>query len=64
MPAKDAQAIVAKLESFAEGERQDVVKLQGSDLYRLRHGNWRAILAMDDEAITVAEILNRRDAYR
>jgi mRNA-degrading endonuclease RelE of RelBE toxin-antitoxin system len=64
VPKKDAKRIVEKLESLAKGEQVDVHKLQGADLYRLRQGNWRAVLAMTDTEITVARVLNRRDAYR
>jgi mRNA interferase RelE/StbE len=64
MPKADSEAIRAKLESYAKGEPQDVTPLKGSDLHRLRHGDWRAILKIDAETITVAEIKHRREAYR
>jgi len=42
-------------------------KLAGSgSRWRLRSGNWRAILELDtaDGTITVMRVVNRRDAYR
>ena len=41
LPKADAEAIRKKMVSFASGEPQDVTKLKGLDLYRLRHGDWR-----------------------
>jgi mRNA interferase RelE/StbE len=64
MPRTDSAAIRSKLESFAKGEPQDVTKLQGSDGYRLRHGDWRALMIVDEKEITVAAIRHRREAYR
>ena len=64
MPRRDSQAILAKLKSFARGEEQDIVKLQGSEGYRLRHGDWRALFVLSENEITVAAIEHRREAYR
>lgn len=64
MPLGDSEALLAKLKSYAAGERQDVVKLQGSDGHRLRHGNWRALLSVTDTEIIVGAIEHRREAYR
>jgi mRNA interferase RelE/StbE len=64
IPPRDRQALMAKLESYAAGEPQDVVALKGSNFLRLRHGAWRAIFAETESAITVATVLHRREAYR
>jgi len=64
MPKHDGQALVAKLESYARGEPQDVIKLKGSDAHRLRHGDWRALLTVTKTEVRVEIIVNRREAYR
>lgn len=63
MPAKDSTAILRKLEAFAANRSGDVKKLAGGNLYRLRHGEWRAIFEIADGVI-VLRVLNRREAYR
>ena len=64
VPPKDSAAILSKLESYARGERQDVVKLVGSPLRRLRHGAWRAVFEERKNEIVVLAVSHRRDAYR
>lgn len=64
MPAKDAKAIRAKLANYAAGGHEDVKALKGSDLYRLRHGNWRAVFAQDGTVIDVLDIAKRGEIYR
>ena len=64
MESRDSQAIQDKLESYARGEQQDVIKLKGSDTYRLRHGNFRALMSIGRNEIIVTVILDRRDVYR
>ena len=51
---------------YAEQERGDVVKLTGSDTYRLRVGDWRVIFSLEEDGLVVLalRVLNRRDAYR
>jgi len=68
MPRGDAQAIMAKLEAYAadRGAPVDVKPLKGEKgVFRLRHGDWRAIVEIDLKARTmvVVEVVNRRDAY-
>lgn len=74
LPAADAarmQASLTKLTAlehagrFAEMAGQvgcDVTKLVDGG-YRLRQGNYRALLTVEGEAVTVERIRNRRDAY-
>jgi mRNA-degrading endonuclease RelE of RelBE toxin-antitoxin system len=64
LPKADAMAIRMKIVSFAAGEPQDVTKLKGLDLYRLRHGDWRALLTVTETEITVARVRHRPEAYR
>lgn len=64
MPAKDRNAIMAKLDRYAAGGVGDVVALKGSDLFRLRHGDWRAIFEEDGTVVAVLKIANRREVYR
>ena len=64
VPRHDSRALRDKLERFASGEEADVVKLKGSDGYRLRHGDWRALLSVDEAEIRVEVIVHRREAYR
>lgn len=64
MPRHDSRALRDKLEGFARGEQEDIVKLKGSDGYRLRHGDWRALLSIGEADIRVEAIVHRREAYR
>ena len=64
MPTKDRDAIMAKMDDYAAGGHQDVKALQGSDLYRLRHGDWRAIFSQDGTVIAVLNVAKRGEVYR
>jgi len=60
---------VAKLEAYAadRGAPVDVKPLKGlKGVFRLRHGDWRAIFEVDPKArtMTVVDIVNRKDAYK
>ncbi|MFV0383373.1 type II toxin-antitoxin system RelE family toxin [Paracoccus sp. (in: a-proteobacteria)] len=63
MPANDRTAMMAKLTAFAENGEGDVKKLVGSDYFRLRHGEWRAIFAIEGDVI-VLKVAHRREIYR
>ena len=54
---KDRDAIMAKMDSYAAGGAQDVMALKGSDVFRLRHGDWRAVAA--SYAFGLAKILDQ-----
>ncbi len=62
MPAKDAAALVAKLEAFAETGEGDVKKLAGGPFHRLRHGDWRAVFEIEGDLLVV-RIAHRREVY-
>ena len=63
LPPADRNALIVKLQSFAETGAGDVKKLKGRDEYRLRHGNWRAIFELND-GIIVLRVLHRSVAYK
>ncbi len=47
-------------------EGTDIKKLKGSELFRLRVGNYRVIYSVDDgiKVITIENIDNRGDVYK
>ena len=63
MPAKDRNAMKSKLAIYAETRAGDVIKMVGTDEWRLRHGQWRAIFAIKD-GILVIRIAHRRKVYK
>lgn len=63
MPAKDRAALIAKLEVYAATGEGDVKKLVGSEYYRLRHGDWRAIFEIED-GVLVIRVAHRREVYK
>lgn len=64
IPRKDAKAIMAKIADYAAGGQQDVKALQGSDLFRLRYGNWRAIFSQDGVVLAVLNVAKPGEVYR
>lgn len=64
IPAKDSKAIFDKMDRYAADGTGNVKALQGSDLYRLRHGDWRVIFDQAGLVITVLNVANRREVYR
>ncbi len=64
MPAKDRDAIMDKMANYAAGGIEDVKALQGSDLFRLRHGNWRAVFEQDGTVIAILKVAKRGEVYR
>jgi len=67
LPARDRRAMHDRLYQCAlDPGSTNLAKLAGSNRWRLRSGNWRAILELDtaDGTITVVRVVNRRDAYR
>jgi mRNA interferase RelE/StbE len=64
IPAKDRNAIESKISNYANGGVEDVKALQGSDLFRLRHGNWRAIFSQDGQVLDVLNVAKRGEVYR
>lgn len=64
MPAQDAKALLAKLDHWAQTGQGDVRALTGEPgLFRLRHGDWRAVFELR-EGVIVLLIAHRREVYR
>lgn len=63
MPAKDRVSLIAKLEAYAATGDGDVKKLVGSEYFRLRHGDWRAIFELED-GVLVIRVAHRREVYK
>lgn len=64
MPKKDREAVMDKMADYAAGGQQDVKRLQGSDLFRLCHGNWRAVFSQDGTVLAVLNVAKRGEVYR
>jgi mRNA interferase RelE/StbE len=67
LPEKDFQAVVKTLERLEDNPRPSgVEKIKGTELWRIRQGDYRAIYHIDDEEkiVTVVRIGHRRDVYR
>lgn len=64
IPAKDRDAIMDKIANYAAGGTEDVKALKGSDLLRLRHGNWRAVFSKEGEVLFVLNVAKRGEVYR
>lgn len=64
IPAKDRDAIMDKVKAYAETGVGDVKALQGSDMVRLRHGNWRAVFTQDGTVLVVLNVAKRGEVYR
>jgi len=64
LPPQDAKALLAKLDHWARTGQGDVRPLTGEPgLFRLRHGDWRAIFELR-EGVLVLLIAHRREVYR
>ena len=63
MPAKDRAALITKLEAYAATGEGDVKKLVGSEYFRLRHGDWRAIFEVED-GVLVIRVAHRKEVYK
>ena len=70
LPKQDRQALIDRLQSVAAdpfGTHSFVRPIVGdSGLYRLRHGDWRAIyrLVRSDGVMIVEHVAHRREVYR
>jgi mRNA interferase RelE/StbE len=67
LPKKERAAVVAKIRALAEDPRpRGCDKLAGDDKYRIRHGVYRILYEVNDDAIvvTVVRVRHRREAYR
>jgi mRNA interferase RelE/StbE len=68
MPPREAEAMKAKLETFAVSPFANHLwaKAFGDGVTRIRHGDWRAVCEIDQGRIIVLvlKIGNRREIYR
>ena len=67
IPKKDAQRIIAAIESLAENPRpQGSKKLSAQERYRLRQGNYRILYEIEDMKLIVCVVTvgHRKDVYR
>ncbi|MCO6186758.1 type II toxin-antitoxin system RelE/ParE family toxin [Rhizobium sp. L1K21] len=64
MQPKRKQAIVAKINAYARGERVDIKKLVGSDLYRIRVGQDRIIIDDNGIIVFIVEVGPRGGIYK
>ena len=62
MPQKDALALMDKLESYAATGKGAVTRLVGQPLFRLRHGDWRAVFEVTGDVL-VLRVAHRREVY-
>ncbi len=63
----DRVRIIGKLEVFAANPKalaNQVKRLQGDPLLRLRVGNYRVLFTEDGIVITVIQVGHRKDVYR
>ena len=53
------------LENLIVGQRVDIKKLKGSENYRIRVGDYRVIIEISKQAVTVftLRVLHRREVY-
>jgi mRNA interferase RelE/StbE len=65
LDATVAERIFKKVLSIAGNPHAFVERLKGLPVYKLRIGDWRAIIAIDDkkQAITVVHIGHRKNVY-
>lgn len=67
MPQADAKQITKKLQQYSANPASmanNVKRLQGSDYYRLRVGDWRVVFSETGVVIDVVKIALRGDVYK
>lgn len=64
MQPKRRAAIIEKVKAYARGERVDINKLQGEDLYRIRVGQDRVIIDDQGQIVLVIGAGPRGGIYR
>jgi len=67
LPEKDWRSLLKTLEKLEEDPRPTgVEKIKGTELWRIRQGDCRAIYHIDDleKSVTVVRIGHRKDVYR
>ncbi len=67
LPEKDYRVVITALESLEQEPRpRGVEKIRGTELWRIRKGDYRVIYYINDQEQTIAvvRIGHRRDVYR
>ena len=67
LPKKDLKKVVVKIQALSENPRPSgCEKLSGDEKYRIRHGNYRIVYAIQDEILVVyvVKIGHRKDIYK
>jgi len=67
LPEKDHRVVITALESLEQEPRpRGVEKIRGTELWRIRKGDYRVIYHINDQEQTIAvvRIGHRRDVYR
>ena len=65
IPKRDAERITKAIMALRSGQAGDLKKLtHHTPEYRLRVGDWRVLLEIAADKVTIYRILHRREAYR
>ena len=64
LPEDVRAQLMAKLERYAQTGVGDVKALKGMIGFRLRAGDYRVLLEVDDAIVDVRDVGHRRDTYR
>ncbi len=66
LPKKEAVTIYKKIESAKENPLHFIEKLSGIELWKLRAGDYRAIIKLDrsKQELFVVDIGHRKDVYQ
>jgi mRNA-degrading endonuclease RelE of RelBE toxin-antitoxin system/antitoxin component HigA of HigAB toxin-antitoxin module len=64
MQPKGRLAVLTRVEAFANGERVDVKKMQGSEFVRIRVGDDRVIIDEQTATVLVVKVGPRGDVYK
>lgn len=63
LPLSIRKRIFDKLDKYAAGGSADITKLVDRNEYRLRVGDYRVLLFINDDSIEVLSASHRKDAY-
>jgi mRNA-degrading endonuclease RelE of RelBE toxin-antitoxin system len=61
--SRQATRILLAIREFATSGRGDLKKLQGSERWRLRVGDWRIGLKLEGDIAWILDVADRQDAY-
>lgn len=61
--SRQSTRLLVAIREYGQTGRGDLKKLQGSEEWRLRAGDWRVIFVLREDAAYVSRISDRQDAY-